>query len=79
MQSRAWNDGEYSEPFLVSNGVKQGCVLATALFCMISAMHTGAFQGCDSGSPIRYHFDDKFFKLRRFQAKSKMRTDVHFL
>ena len=57
MQSRARNDREYSEPFLVSNGVKQGCVLATTLFFTFSAMLTGAFQGCDAGSPIRYHFD----------------------
>ena len=28
MQARVQNDGEYSEPFLVTNGVKQGCVMA---------------------------------------------------
>ena len=29
MQVRVQDDGESSEPFLVTNGVKQGCVLAT--------------------------------------------------
>ena len=34
MLARVQNDGEYSEPFLVTNGVQQGCVLATTLFSM---------------------------------------------
>ena len=28
MRARVQSDGEYSEPFPVTNGVKQGCVLA---------------------------------------------------
>ena len=31
MQARVQNDGEFSEPFEVTNGVKQGCVLAPTL------------------------------------------------
>ena len=72
----AWvqNDGEFSDPFPVTNGVKQGCVLAPTLFSMMfSAMLTAAFQDGDSGIPIRYHFD---WKLRRLQAKSKVQTEV---
>ena len=39
------NDGEFSDPFPVTNGVKQGCVLAPALFSMMfSAMLTAAFR-----------------------------------
>ena len=39
MQARVQNDGEYSEPFLVTNGVKHGCVMAPTLFSlMFSAM-----------------------------------------
>ena len=36
MQARIQNDGEYSEPFPVTNGVEQGCVMATLqhdVFC----------------------------------------------
>ena len=45
MQARVQNDGEYSEPFPVTNGVKQGCVMAPTLFSMMfSAMLTDAFQ-----------------------------------
>ena len=42
----AWvqNDGEFSDPVPVTNGVKQGCVLAPTLFSMMSsAMLTAAF------------------------------------
>ena len=35
MQARVQNDGEYSEPFPVTNGVKQGCVMAPTLFSMM--------------------------------------------
>ena len=60
MQARVQNDGEYSEPFPVTNGVKQGCVMAQTLFSMMfSAMLTDAFQDVDAGFPIRYRFDGK--------------------
>ena len=39
MQARVQNDGEFSEPFEVTNGVKQVCVMAPTLFSMMcSAM-----------------------------------------
>ena len=75
----AWvqNDGEFSDPFPVTNGVKQGCVLAPTLFSMMfSAMLTAAFQDGDNGIPIRYRFDGKLFNLRRLQAKFKVQTEV---
>ena len=66
------NDGEYSDPFPVTNGVKQGCVMAPTLFSMMfSAMRTDAFQDVDAGFPIRYRFDGKLLNLRRLQAKSR--------
>ena len=77
MQARVQNDGEYSELFPVTNGVKQACVMASTLFSMMfSAMLTYAFQGVDAGFPIRYRFDGKLLNLRRLQAKSKVQTDV---
>ena len=77
MLARVQNDGEYSEPFLVTNGVKQGCVMAPTLFSMMfSAMLTNAFQDVGAGFPFRYRFDGKLLSLRRLQAKSKVQTDV---
>ena len=77
MLARVQNDGEFSLPFPVTNGVKQGCVLASTLFSMMfSAMLTDAFQDGDNGIPIRYRFDGKLFNLRRLQAKSKVQTEM---
>ena len=71
------NQGEFSDPFPVTNGVKQGCALASTLFSMMfSAMLTDAFQNGDNGIPIRYRFDEKLFNIRRLQAKSKVQTEV---
>ena len=77
MLARVQSDGEFSDPFPVTNGVKQSCVLAPILFSMMfSAMLTAAFQDSDNGIPIRYRFDGKLFSLRRLQAKSKVQTEV---
>ena len=35
MLAQVQNDGEFSDPFPVTNGVKQGCVLAPTLFSMM--------------------------------------------
>ena len=35
MEARVKDNGEFSEPFPVTNGVKQGCVLAPTLFSML--------------------------------------------
>ena len=71
------NDGKFSDPFPVTNGVKQRCVLASTLFSiMFFAMLTNVFQDGDNGIPIRYRFDGKLFNLRRLKAKSKAQTEV---
>ena len=58
MQLGVQNDGEYSEPFQVTNGVKQGCVMAPTLFSMMcSTMLTDAFQDVDAGLPIKVQTD----------------------
>ena len=77
MQARVQNDGEFSEPFEVTNGVKQSCAMASKLFSMMfSAMLMDAFQHGDTGFSIRYRFDGNIFNLRRLQAKTKVQTDV---
>ena len=79
MLARVQNDGEFSDPFPVTNGVKQGCVLASTLFSMVfSVMLTDAFQDGDNGIPIKYRFDGKLFNLRRLQAKSKVLDEFLF-
>ena len=74
MQVGVMDDGGASEPFEVSNGVKQGCVLAPTLFSiMFSAMLTEAFRDSDPGIPIHYRTDGNLFKLSRLKAKSKVK------
>ena len=46
MQASVQNDRELSEPFEVTNGVKQGCVMAPTLFSMDVFCHA---HGCFSG------------------------------
>ena len=67
MQARVQNNGEFSEPFEVTNGVKQGCVIITpTLFSMMCfTMLMDAFLDSDTGFSIRYRFDGNIFNLRR--------------
>ena len=77
MQARVQDIGEMTEPFPVSNGVKQGCVLAPTLFSlMFSAMLTDAFRDGDVGIVVRYRTDGTLFNLRWLQAKTKVMTDI---
>ena len=69
MLARVQNDGEFSDPFPVTNGVKQGCVLASTLFSMLSRMVTMIYL-------LGIALMGTFFSLRRLQAKSKVQTEV---
>ena len=74
--ARVQNDGEFSDPFPVTNGVKQGCVLAsTQLSMMFSAMLTDSFQD-GNWYTYWYRINGKLFDLRRLQAKFKVQTEV---
>ena len=58
MQARVQNGGLFTGPFQMTNGVKQGYVMAPTLFSvMVSAMLMDTFQDRDTGFPIRYRFD----------------------
>ena len=68
MQACVQKDEEYSEPFPVTNGVKQGCVMVPTLFSMMfSALLTYAFQDVNAGFSISYRFDGNLLNLRIFQ------------
>ena len=73
MQARVLDNGESSSPFPVSNGVKQGCVLAPTLFSiMFSAMLKDAYREGADGLNIKFRFDGGgVFNLNRLQAKTK--------
>lgn len=62
-QARFEDGKESSEPFSVSNEVKQGCV---------STMLAGARDGTDTGIGIKWRFDGSVFSFRQLQAKTKV-------
>ena len=77
MMVKVLDDGEESNAFPVTNGVKQGCVLAPTLFSMVfSAMLTDAFQDCKEGIHIRYRTDGGLYKPKRLQAVTKVKETV---
>ena len=76
MLAKVQNDGEFSDPFPVTNGVTQGCVLASTLFSMMFSAMLLDFQNGDNGILFKCRFDGKLFNLRRLQAKSKVQTEV---
>ena len=77
MMARVLDDGDASEAFPVTSGVKQGCVLAPTLFSMtFTAMLTGAFQTGEDGIRLRYRMDGKLFNQRRLQAVTKGKETV---
>ena len=72
MQVRVQEDGEPSDPILVTNGVKEGCVLASTLFSMMfSAMLTEAFKDGKDGVEIQHRMDGSLLNIQRFRVKSK--------
>ncbi|KAJ1104384.1 hypothetical protein NDU88_001796 [Pleurodeles waltl] len=80
MLARVLDDGDFSNAFPVTNGVKQGCVLEPTLFSMMfTAMLSDAFCNDEETSiKIRYRTDGMLLNLRRLQAKTKVKEDsVH--
>ena len=62
VMARVLDDGEPSEAFPVSNGVKQRCVLAPTLFnLMLSAILTDTFRESKPGINITFRSDGKLF------------------
>ena len=61
-----------SDSFGVTNGVKQGCVLAPTLFSIfLSAMLEEAFRDLDDGVYIQSRQDADLYNVAHFRAKTK--------
>lgn len=73
MMVRVQDQGNTSDPFPVTNGAKQGCVMAPFLFVMVfSAMLLDTFKNCDKGVMIRFRKDGGVFNLQRLKARTKV-------
>ena len=66
------HNGSLSGNFPISNGVKQGCVLAPTLFSIFfSIMLRETKEDLPDGIYIRFRTDDSLFNLRRLLARTK--------
>ena len=65
-------NGERTESFEMTTGVKQGCVIAPILFILyFDAMPKEAISNCTKGIYIRFRTDDSLFNLARLRAEAK--------
>ena len=72
MMVNVWNGGEVSDTFAITNGVNQGCVLASTLFSIIlSAMLEEAFRDMGGGIYIQSRQNADLFTVAHFRAKTK--------
>ena len=66
------NGGEVFDAFAITNGVKQGCVLALTLFSIfLSAMLEEAFRDMGDGIYIQSRQNTDLFTVAHFRAKTK--------
>nr|VZI30057.1 unnamed protein product [Spirometra erinaceieuropaei] len=81
MMARVTDNGAVSKAFTVTNGVKQGCVLAPTLFSlMFSAMLMDAYRDERPGIRIAYRTDGHLLNQRRMHFQSRVSTTtVHEL
>ena len=70
-------NGSETDEFPVTNGVKQGCVLAPTLFSFLfSMMLLSAFKEADPGIQITYRTDGGIFNTQRLKAKTKVTSSL---
>ncbi|BHF64391.1 hypothetical protein SprV_0200739400 [Sparganum proliferum] len=81
MMARVAHNGVLSEAFAVTNGVKQGRVLAPTLFSlMFSAILIDAYRDERPGIRVAYRTDGQLFNQRRMHFQSRASaTAVHEL
>ena len=66
------SNGEHSSTFAISNGVKQGCVLAPVLFNLFfTQVLLHAVKDLNLGVYIKYRLEGSLFDLRRLSARRK--------
>ena len=66
-------DGSCSEPFSITSGVKQGCVLATTLFVIFfSMLPKYAFDSSQDGIYMHTRTDGKLFNFAHLRTKTKV-------
>ena len=72
MTGQFLSNGNVTDAFVISNGVKQGCVLAPVLFnVFLICILSHAVQDLEKGVHIRYRLDGSLFDLRRLTAKTR--------
>ena len=72
MTGQVLSNGEQSDPFFISSGVKQGCVLAPVLLNLFfTCVLRQAIGNMDEGVYVRFRYDGSIFDLRRLSAKTK--------
>ena len=77
MIAHVLDDGDASEDFPVTNGVKQGCVLDPTLFSMMFfAILTDGLREAVLCIPVRFPSNGKLFNLRQLKAVLKATETV---
>ncbi len=72
MTGQVLSSGEISEPFNISNGGNQKCVLAPVPFNLYFAcVLSHAVRDLELGVYLQYRLDGSMFDLRRLRAKTK--------
>ncbi|BHF64035.1 hypothetical protein SprV_0200703300 [Sparganum proliferum] len=79
MMARVTDNRAVLEAFAVTNGVKQGCVLAPTLFSLMStAMSMDAYRDERPGIRITHRTDGHFFKQWRTHFQSHVSTTTFY-
>ena len=72
MTDQVFSNGNVTNAFVISNGVKQGYILAPVLFnVFFTCMLSHAVQDLEKEVYIRYCLDGSLFDLHRLTAKTK--------